>query len=379
MSAWSELLSCALVGTERRAFVPDPSMPSADDPAQALLRQAMLAAVPDLAGAPPSAYDGPLPEPAPADNRPLLPRAAELRMRAVLDVYPKYLAEWLGAVHASGYRLPSAAMPALLEAGRNNVALRSALAHVLGARGHWLAGQNADWRYLLREPFGPLRPEDWDGPDPDAQIAYANGLYATDPSAARALLRAAWPNLTAASRMQLLALVTRHGTRDDLPFVRGLSQDSSKQVREEAGRVVTQLERRESQSPELSADEFRTELERLIELDGIANSVYHFATQRAGRRWPIDGARVLLAALLEISRGNGKQHWAAHQLIGMLADCAPLELLPDAERVARAQAAEIAAGAEHWLDFGNLLTPLGFRAEMHAELTASPDAATGQE
>jgi len=391
--SWAELVSAALVGTDRRPFVPDPAIPAGTDPAQALLQQAMLVTIPALTGVQPTQYEGPLPEQASADDRPLIPRAAQLRLRALLDVYPKYLAEWLAAVHVSGYRLPLAAMPGLLDAGRGNTPIRGALAEVLGARGHWLARQNADWRYLLREPFGPLRPADWDGPDPDARIAYAAGLYAADPAAARALIEAAWPTLTAALKLSLLGLVARHGTNAELLFITGLSQDSSKQVREEAHRIEGQLKQRDEETLELSPENFTAAVERFAATKIISNEFYHFAMRRARDRWPLAGSRVVLAALVEYSRekpaaGTGdrtaenrrnRNHWAAEQLLGVLADCAPLELRPDAERVLQAQTTDIAAGAIHELDFSNLLTALGFRADMHAELTASADAVSGQE
>ena len=384
--SWDELVSAALVGLDRRPFVPDPAIPAGTDPAQALLRQAMLVTIPALTGAQPAQYEGPLPEPAPADDRPLIPRAAQLRLRAVLDVYPKYLAEWLVAVQASGRRLPLNALPGLLEAGRGNVSVRAALAKVLGDRGRWLARQNADWRYLLREPFGPLRPEDWDGPEPDARIAYANGLYAADPAAARALLATAWPTLTATVKLSLLALVTRYGTKADLPFVEGLSQDSSKQVREEAHRIAGQLARRLEEAAELSPEQFVADVERLAAAEGVSPELYDFGTQRAHERWPLDGARAVLAVLVEYSgkkvEAEGRRarnSWAAEQLAVILADCAPPELRADVDRAVQSQTPDILAEAAHPLDFGTVLALLGFRADMHAELTASADAAPGQE
>jgi hypothetical protein len=391
--SWTELVSAALIGTDRRAFVPDPAIPIGTDPAQALLHQAMLVTIPALTGSQPEPHVGPLPDPAPDDDRPLISHAAQLRMRAVLEIRPKHLAEWLLAVQASGCRLPLAAMPSLLEAGRSNVSVRAALAGVLGSRGHWLARQNAEWRYLLREPFGPLRPEDWQGPDPDARVAYASGQFAADPVAARTLLATAWPTLTAALKLSLLGLLTRYGTKADLPFVKGLSQDSSKQVRDEAHRIEGQLKQRDEETPELSPQDFTTAVERFAATKMISNESYHFAMRRAGDRWPLEGSRVVLAALVEYSREKppaetgdrtaenrrNRNHWAAEQLLGVLADCAPLELRPDAERVLQAQTTDIAAGAVHELDFTDLLSTFGFRAEMHAELTASADAAPGQE
>lgn len=401
MSTWTELVSTALVGTERRAFVPSPSPGSSPDsataagtdPAQALLREAMLAALPALTGTQPAPYEGPLPQPAPADERPLIPSAARLRLRAVVDVYPKYLGEWLAAVRAAGCRLPSAALPGLLDAGRNSVEIRGELAEVLGERGRWLARQNPEWRYLLREPLGPLRPEDWDGPDPDARLAYANGLYARDPEAARALFAAAWPTLNAAGKMGLLSVVSRHRTKTDLPFLERLAQDSSKQVREEARLIASRLTYNEQNTKELTPEEFAAQIGRLADTEGVGVGLSHFAMQRTHGQWSLDAARTLFAVLIEYSskgapdqtgdqstRGAySRSHWAAEQLLGVLADRGPLELRPDVERALQAQASDTASGAGHRLDLSELHTLLGFRAEMHAELTASADAATGQE
>ncbi|WP_051451913.1 DUF5691 domain-containing protein [Actinospica robiniae] len=390
-SSWSEVLSAALVGTDRRPFVPGAAGPEAGDPAQELLRQAMVLTVPALTGAPPARHEGALPEPAPADGRPLISPLVQLRLRSLLDAYPKYLGEWLAAVQAAGLRLPSATMPALLDVGRTNTAMRPALAHVLGPRGQWLAGQNADWRYLRRESVGPLRPEDWDGPDPDARTAYANGLYAADPEAARALFTAAWPTLTATVKLSLLSVLGRHRTDADLPFVEGLAKDPSKQVREEAHAIEAQLKGRDQRAESRPAEAFTAEITRMATAEVPTHDIYRYAAPQAHRPWPLDAARVILAVLLEHSRERDTtaagaaaekrargSDWAAGHLMGMLADCAPLELHPEAERVSQAQAAEIAAGRVHHLDFHELLSPLGFRADMHAELTAPADA-PGQE
>ena len=390
--SWAELVSAALIGIDRRPFVPDAAIPVGTDPAQALLQQAMLVAIPALTGAQPARYEGSLPEPAPADDRPLIPRAAQLRLRAVLDVYPDLLGEWLAAVRASGSRLPSADMPRLLDAGRRDVSVRGILAEVLGARGHWLARANPEWRYLLREPFGPPRPEDWDGPDPDARTAYANGLYAVDPAAARALLEAAWPTLTAALKLNLLEVLARHASGADLPFLEGLGQDASKQVRREADLIHGRLARREERNPRLSPEEFTVEAERLCAAADISDELHRFATDRAHEPWPLAAARTVLANLVESTRENpldqgddragnrrARNYSAGRKLVVVLAFSSPPELRTDVERVVLARAADSAADDPLQPNFDSLLTVLGFRADMHAELTASADAAPGQE
>lgn len=391
--SWDELVSAALIGTDRRASVPDPALAPGTDPSRALLQQAMLASILILTGPQPAPYDGPLPEPRPADDRPLIPGPAQLRLRTMLDARSKDLVEWLTAVSSRGRRVPMSAMPGLLEAARADVSIRSALAEVLGERGRWLARQNPAWRYLLREPVGPLRPEDWDGPDPDARIAYANGLYAADPAAARELLRNSWPTLTAATKVHLLGVVERYGTKADQPFVAGLSQDSSKQVRDQVRSLSAQLGRRaEDTWQRPSPERFVTDVAQLAGSENLSRQIHTFAMQRALERWPLEGARAVLALLVDCSReqipvpGEAaddklrvRNRQAAELLARVLADCAPAELHPDVQRVVQDQNEDVAAGRVHHLDFTALLAVLGLRAEMHAELTASDDAAPGQD
>lgn len=384
--SWSDLVSTAVVGVERRAFAPDAALPAGLDAAQALLRQAMLSAIPVLTGTPPARYEGALPDPAPESSRPLVPESARLRLRAVLDVYPKYLGEWLEAVSASGFRLPLDSMPALLDAGRSQEPVRAVLARVLGEPGHWLARQNPEWRYLLRECCGPLRPEDWNGPDPDARVAYLNGLYAADPAAARDLVTQAWPGLSTEMKSGLILPISRHATERDLPFLEVLKKDAPKKLRERVDRREAQLRHQggKQHRPHLTPEQFTAEVARCD-----AAEVYRFASEHTDQPWPLEGARAMIHVLRRFSRDKPAEpemqtrrtweYWSGDRLLSLLADHAPVRLRAEVEQAVQDQAADIAAGIPHRLDFTDLLAPLGFRAEMHAELTASADAVPGQE
>ena len=137
-AGWPELVSVALLGTERR----DP--PALADPALAgltggsteerLLSEAGSLAVFRRAGrlAPPAP---PLPEAAPADVLPACGAAAAYRLVLLLDDHRALLPEWLRAVAARGLRVPAERLPDLLEAATASQALRADVEPVLGERG----------------------------------------------------------------------------------------------------------------------------------------------------------------------------------------------------------------------------------------------------
>jgi len=140
VNPWEELVSTALVGTERRQLPGDlasPASPLADDPEAVLLDRAALEVARRRAGWTAGKAE-PLP-PAREEQVPLVGRAAGQRLGRMLGGnHAGLLPEWLGAVAALGLRVPEHLLPELLDRGR-------------GARGGWLARLNPDWTYLLAE------------------------------------------------------------------------------------------------------------------------------------------------------------------------------------------------------------------------------------
>jgi hypothetical protein len=368
---WAELVSTALVGTDRRAV---PGSESAHaDPAHELLSRAAVAGLVRRVGAPPTRFDGTLPEPAPADPRPLLPQAAARRLRAILDAYPKYLPEWLAAVRAAGYRLPAGYFPALLDLARTNTLIRPDLALVLGAPGRWLAAASGNWKFLLREAREELDPDDRHSPDPDTRISYVAGLYLRDPDAARELIREIWTTERVPVKLGLLGLLARYPDPADLPFVEGLIKDPSKQVRDEATLLAGGLQRRRDKP---APPAFTAEIARLVAADrGIGRDLHNFVMSRADEPWPEDGALLLLDALA----GHGAQGdraawsgWIAEQLQIAVADHAPISARDRVAALVASQAVAALDGTPPRIDFAGMLTLLDFRRDMLAELAGQP-------
>lgn len=383
---WAELVSTALIGTDRR---PVPQVTGADaqagdasqDPALTLLSQAALAGLAWRVGRPPERFEGTLPTPAPVDSRPPLPEPAARRLRTILDSYPKYLPEWLSAVRAAGYRLPAVFLPQLLDLGRTNMLIRVDLAAVLGEPGRWLVTSGGNWKYLLREARTRLRPEDWQSPDADERIAYVAGLYLSDAPAARQLIRETWAGERVPVKLGLLALLSRYPDPEDLSFVQALIRDPSKQVRDEATLLAGSLERKRDKP---QPPDFTAEVARLLAgARGIGRDLHNFVMTRTGESWPQDGALLLLDALTEHGRRADQPAWTgwiAEQLQIAVADNAPVSVRDRVAALVAEQALALASGdavqhAASRVDLVSMLALLDFRRDMLAELAPPGHAA----
>jgi Family of unknown function (DUF5691) len=274
--AWDELVTTALLGTERKSL-PGPGAGEArsgsgdalgeamgqvdrGDQAAALLDLAALGAVHRRAGLRP-APARPLPERAPADPRPPLPPAARRRLTLLLSDRAvsggsrgsapnlgELLPQWLHAACAHGYRAPDAQLPALLDAARGRSDLRHDALALAGPRGLWLAGFNPDWKFALRASPSTVPT----GDAPDGQRVWEEGLFAerlgllarlraADPAAALRLLRSTWPAERAEDRLLFLDALREGLGQDDEPFLEEALADRSKNVRATAAELLSGL------------------------------------------------------------------------------------------------------------------------------------------
>ncbi|WP_040875634.1 DUF5691 domain-containing protein [Streptomyces purpureus] len=269
-TSWEELVTSALLGTDRRPSAP--AAPGQDAPV-ALLDAAALHTVRRRAGLRPAPAAA-LPEPAPHDPRTPLPEAARHRLtqllagraapsggrRGVAPDLAELLPQWLAAANDHGYRAPASALPALLDAARARTDLRPQALAFAGPRGLWLARLNSDWKFALRGGFGSAQPG---GPDHGAALPppddgeavrrlWDEGLFAeraallgsvraTDPAAGRALLATTWAIERAEDRLMFLDSL-RTGLSDaDEPFLEQALADRSRNVRSTAAELLSAL------------------------------------------------------------------------------------------------------------------------------------------
>ncbi|MBO3742106.1 SWIM zinc finger family protein [Actinoplanes flavus] len=298
-----ELLTAALVGTGRRPWSghavrvgplgvrcgpsdrppgstpPPPSTASpgfaleADDPggradapdsaAAALLEAAAVALTCRRAGVAPESGRVPMPA-APAETVAPLPAAASARLARILGGgapggghhEQELLAQWLAAAAARGGIVPPAILPALLEAGRRNVSVRADLATVAGRRGAWLAGQRADWRWLLSE--APATPagtgaddgvaawlgrlaREWATASSAERLGHLAALRRADPDQARALVESTWAEESSENRARFLGAFGPGLSLRDEPLLERALDDRRKEVREAALELLRNL------------------------------------------------------------------------------------------------------------------------------------------
>jgi hypothetical protein len=160
-NGWQELITAALVGTERR---PVPGA-GPDDPAVALLDQAALLTVARRAGRLPGHAEAlPVPDP---DPRPVVSQAAGERLARILGgEKTELLSEWLTVVVRRGLQPPAHLLPGLLDQTRRSSAWQRdpgggepgeiPLGHLIamagGPRARWLAGLSRLWGDVAAAP-----------------------------------------------------------------------------------------------------------------------------------------------------------------------------------------------------------------------------------
>ncbi|MEU5320672.1 DUF5691 domain-containing protein [Streptomyces sp. NPDC021056] len=260
---WEELVTTALLGTDRRT--PPGATPGRAAPV-ALLDAAATQTVRRRAGLRPAPAAA-RPEPAPADPRPALPAAAARRLSMLLADRPgtggggrrgtapdlmELLPQWLATANARGFAAPPEMLPALLDAARGRTDLRPAALAFAGPRAVWLARLNPDWRFALRAAPGgdPALPHPrdtdrvrqlWQEGLFAERVALLAAIRAREPAAARELLATTWATERAEDRLMFLDSLRTGLGADDEPFLEQALADRSRNVRSTAAELLSAL------------------------------------------------------------------------------------------------------------------------------------------
>lgn len=261
-SAWEELVTAALLGTERRT---PPGCPPGREAPVALLDAAAVETVRRRAGLRP-ARAADRPQPAPEDTRPALLPAAARRLAMLLADRPgagggrrgtapdlvELLPEWLARANDRGLAPPPEVLPALLDAARGRTDLRPAALTFAGPRAVWLARLNPDWRFALRAtPGGGAALPHLDDPAKVQQlwqeglfaerVALLSAIRAREPESARELLVTTWATERAEDRLMFLDSLRMGLGPQDEPFLEQALADRSRNVRATAAELLSAL------------------------------------------------------------------------------------------------------------------------------------------
>ncbi|HET6856425.1 MAG TPA: DUF5691 domain-containing protein [Streptomyces sp.] len=341
-ATWEEIVTSALLGTDRRALPAGLTPPGKDAPV-ALLDAAAQLTVRRRAGLLP-ARAGARPEPAPHDPRPLLPTAARRRLaqllagrstsptnaggrRGTAPDLTELLPQWLAAANGHRYQAPPELLPALLDAARARSDLRPQALSFAGPRGLWLARLNADWRFALRGASGGAALPDardtaavrtlWEEGLFAERVGLLASVRAQEPGHALALLAATWTTERAEDRLMFLDSLRTGLSDSDEPFLEQALADRSRNVRATAAELLSALPR--SALASRMADRATT----CVSLD---------RSDRTG-----DGERISVEAPHECDAdmqrdgvvpkpptGRGERSW----WLGQLVECTPLDAWP---------------------------------------------------
>ena len=254
MSAWPDLVTASLIGTER-AEVPATGVPGLpapggagpgrsvpDDPAAALLDRAALLTVARRGGRPAGHAEPPPaaePDPAPAAS----PAAGRRLARMLGGEHPDLLAEWLTAAVARDRRVPAHLLPALLDRARrvspSDPELRRLSAEAGGSRARWLAGLNPAWTFVTA--YAGAGQDAWRLGGTSQRRGYLTALRARDPGAARELILQSW-EAAGPERVMFLSVMANAGlSLADEPLLEAALDDRDAEVRGWAAYLLARL------------------------------------------------------------------------------------------------------------------------------------------
>jgi hypothetical protein len=148
------------------------------------------------------------------------------------------LSEWLQAAATARQRVPPERLPALLDLGRKHTDLRPKIVAVLGARGCWLAAQNAHWSYAVSGEDEKV----WQTGHRAARLSLLERLRASDPGRAHELLASTWTEEVARDRAAFLSAFGTGLSMDDESFLEQSLDDRSKTVRRVAADLLARLD-----------------------------------------------------------------------------------------------------------------------------------------
>lgn len=250
MKHMQALAAQAIVGTERLS-APTPTVDGAvgelltqlagQDVATGLLRAAGVLAVCGRAGhnPPPCGALAPCsPDSLPAADQEML---AQTLGHILSDSPDRLRAEALGLLQAHARTLPHRLLPAALDQGRRNGALRPFLHPALGERGRWLATHNPHWSYASEQGVEAPQAADWDTGTAAQREALLRQERAIHPAGGRERLAECFAELGARERAALVAVLEEGLGAEDEAFLEAALRDRSKEVRQTAAGLLGRI------------------------------------------------------------------------------------------------------------------------------------------
>ena len=247
MNLWQNLVSAALVGTERQAL----TIPATDSPLGkvinrldqndcegSLLGAAGAIAIYQKAGKLSTATNLSPTEPCSLEDLPCCNFLAAQHLTMMLNgEYNQVLPEWLTVAATSGKRVSPQCLPELLALGKRKTHLQSAILPVLGKRGLWLAAQNPEWNYAISENTELV----WQTGSGDGKKLALIKLRQQNPKAARERLEETWKTHTIDENVACLQALETGLSLEDEPLLNSALVHKRKVIRDIAAKLLARL------------------------------------------------------------------------------------------------------------------------------------------
>ena len=268
---WEQMVSTALLGTERRAM-PSNVAPDHDDffagiehtlrtsgrtaPEELLGLAAVMGTVRragrrSIARTPLEYRD----DASSSDGPPVVASASQILdllltgTVAVARLNDMLLGRWVDACARTGQRIPNRLIVGLLERASQNAALRRSAARVVGERGRLVASLNPSWKWVHAElasfdgavDNGEISADRLATAEPLGRVAMVESWRARDPDAAREAMLVGWALELAADRRDFTAALRIGLSPADEPMLERCLDDRGKSVRETAQLLLSQL------------------------------------------------------------------------------------------------------------------------------------------
>ena len=252
MKLWHEIVSTAIVGTERQSFklpaqvfgesAPGLSLPEGDAPEVSLLKTAALISSYRRAGIKSTTDREAAPEIFAADEEPVyISKRSELHLATILaGNYSQVLPEFFELAAKNGRVLPPQFLSEILDLGASKRDLRKFILPVTGERGRWLARHRDEWQWALETEDSD---DAWETGQRDERLSLLETLRRHNPSSARELLKAAWPGESAKDRAAFLEVLRIETGKTDEEFLTKILQtDKSGEVRRVAYDLLLKID-----------------------------------------------------------------------------------------------------------------------------------------
>lgn len=250
MKLWQDIISTALVGSERHPLkidgVDDPSslgfviaQHASGNIERAILTSASIATVYQRSGQKLAGLDTPPDiEASKPETRIECPQSASyLISRTINDKYVDILMDVFEILAEHKLRIPYPLIPDILDLAKRHVAFRDVLPDVIGERGRWLISQNPDWSYVSTS----TELSEWEFGSKATRVSILKSLASVDPNEARRLIQETWTKESADDRTAFLETREINLSMDDEPFLESALDDRSKEVRKVAQNLLTRI------------------------------------------------------------------------------------------------------------------------------------------